>query len=70
MVRIGDIKMKIYGEVVFKCENVVILDFINFEILEVYISLFKWNIKCMGFIFFDFRIIEFNGLIFFIYGKF
>lgn len=61
--------MKIYGVVVFKCENVVILDLIIFEILEFFIFLFKWNVKKIGFIFFDFRIIELNGFILFSYGK-
>lgn len=69
MARIGDTKMKIYGEVVFKCENVATLDPINFETPEAYISLPKWNTKRMGSISFDFRTTEPNGLILFTHGK-
>ena len=61
--------MKIYGEVVFKCENVATLDPINFETPEAYISLPKWNTKRMGSISFDFRTTEPNGLILFTHGK-
>ncbi|XP_045865271.1 neurexin 3 isoform X13 [Meles meles] len=69
LARIGDTKMKIYGEVVFKCENVATLDPINFETPEAYISLPKWNTKRMGSISFDFRTTEPNGLILFTHGK-
>ncbi|XP_066884051.1 neurexin 3 isoform X4 [Kogia breviceps] len=69
LARIGDTKMKIYGEVVFKCENVATLDPINFETPEAYISLPKWNTKRMGSISFDFRTTERNGLILFTHGK-
>ncbi|XP_013372717.1 PREDICTED: neurexin 3 isoform X10 [Chinchilla lanigera] len=69
LARIGDTKMKIYGEVVFKCENVATLDPINFESPEAYISLPKWNTKRMGSISFDFRTTEPNGLILFTHGK-
>ncbi|XP_041431026.1 neurexin-3 isoform X7 [Xenopus laevis] len=66
---IGDTKMKIYGDVVFKCENVATLDPISFESPEAYISLPKWNTKRMGSISFDFRTTEPNGLILFTHGK-
>ncbi|XP_047287901.1 neurexin 3 isoform X17 [Homo sapiens] len=69
LARIADTKMKIYGEVVFKCENVATLDPINFETPEAYISLPKWNTKRMGSISFDFRTTEPNGLILFTHGK-
>ncbi|XP_029453547.1 neurexin 3 isoform X11 [Rhinatrema bivittatum] len=69
LARIGDTKMKIYGDVVFKCENVATLDPINFETPEAYISLPKWNTKRMGSISFDFRTTEPNGLILFTHGK-
>ncbi|KAM4690208.1 neurexin-3 isoform 1-T1 [Rhinophrynus dorsalis] len=62
-------KMKIYGDVVFKCENVATLDPISFESPEAYISLPKWNTKRMGSISFDFRTTEPNGLILFTHGK-
>ncbi|XP_053835688.1 neurexin 3 isoform X7 [Vidua macroura] len=69
LARIGDTKMKIYGEVKFICENVATLDPINFETPEAYISLPKWNTKRMGSISFDFRTTEPNGLILFTHGK-
>ncbi|KAG8449003.1 hypothetical protein GDO86_015895, partial [Hymenochirus boettgeri] len=69
LARIGDMKMKIYGDVVFKCENVATLDPISFESPEAYISLPKWNTKRMGSISFDFRTTEPNGLILFTHGK-
>ncbi|XP_053330661.1 neurexin 3 isoform X2 [Spea bombifrons] len=69
LARIGDTKMKINGDVVFKCENVATLDPISFESPEAYISLPKWNTKRMGSISFDFRTTEANGLILFTHGK-
>ncbi|XP_048163816.1 neurexin 3 isoform X28 [Corvus hawaiiensis] len=69
LARIGDTKMKIYGEVKFICENVATLDPISFEMPEAYISLPKWNTKRMGSISFDFRTTEPNGLILFTHGK-
>ncbi|KAM8921207.1 neurexin 3 isoform 3-T3 [Pelodytes ibericus] len=69
LARIGDTKMKIYGDVVFKCENVATLDPISFESPEAYISLPKWNTKRMGSISFDFLTSEPNGLILFTHGK-
>ncbi|XP_075700565.1 neurexin 3 isoform X10 [Rhinoderma darwinii] len=69
LARIGDTKMKIYGDVVFKCENVATLDPISFESPEAFISLPKWNTKRMGSISFDFRTTEPNGLILFTHGK-
>ncbi|XP_039527162.1 neurexin 3a isoform X7 [Pimephales promelas] len=69
LARIVDPKMKIQGDVVFKCENVATLDPISFETPEAYISLPKWNTKRMGSISFDFRTTEPNGLILFTHGK-
>ncbi|XP_062900791.1 neurexin 3a isoform X14 [Mobula hypostoma] len=69
LARIKDPKMKIHGDVVFKCENVATLDPISFETPEAYISLPKWNTKKMGSISFDFRTSEPNGLILFTHGK-
>ncbi|XP_073466257.1 neurexin 3 isoform X5 [Aquarana catesbeiana] len=69
LARISDVKMKIYGEVAPKCENVATLDPISFESPEAYISLPKWNTKRMGSISFDFRTTEPNGLILFTHGK-
>ncbi|XP_060939111.1 neurexin 3a isoform X1 [Limanda limanda] len=69
LARIVDPKMKIQGEVSYKCENVATLDPISFETPEAYISLPKWNTKRMGSISFDFRTTEPNGLILFTHGK-
>ena len=69
MARLLDSKMKIQGEVSYKCENVATLDPISFETPEAYISLPKWNTKRMGSISFDFRTTEPNGLILFTHGK-
>uniref|UniRef100_H3CEV5 Neurexin 3a n=1 Tax=Tetraodon nigroviridis TaxID=99883 RepID=H3CEV5_TETNG len=69
LARIVDPKMKIQGEVSYKCENVPTLDPISFETPEAYISLPKWNTKRMGSISFDFRTTEPNGLILFTHGK-
>ncbi|XP_041710501.2 neurexin-3a-like isoform X4 [Coregonus clupeaformis] len=69
LARIVDPKMKIQGDVVFKCENVATLDPISFETPEAYISLPKWNTKRMGSMSFDFRTSEPNGLILFTHGK-
>ncbi|XP_067311818.1 neurexin 3a isoform X11 [Pseudorasbora parva] len=69
LAHIVDPKMKIQGDVVFRCENVATLDPISFETPEAYISLPKWNTKRMGSISFDFRTTEPNGLILFTHGK-
>ncbi|XP_053738066.1 neurexin-3b isoform X4 [Synchiropus splendidus] len=69
LARIVDPKMKIQGDVVFKCENVPTLDPINFEAADSYIGLPKWNTKRVGSISFDFRTSEPNGLILFTHGK-
>nr|XP_055028368.1 neurexin 3a isoform X42 [Misgurnus anguillicaudatus] len=69
LARIVDPKMKIQGDVVFKCENVATLDPISFETPESFLSLPKWNTKRMGSISFDFRTTEPNGLILFTHGK-
>ncbi|XP_056152332.1 neurexin 3a [Lampris incognitus] len=69
LARIVDPKMKIQGEVSYRCENVATLDPISFETPEAYISLPKWNTKRMGSISFDFRTTEPNGLILFTHGK-
>ncbi|XP_029568664.1 neurexin-3a-like [Salmo trutta] len=69
LAHIVDPKMKIQGDVMFKCENVATLDPISFETPEAYISLPKWNTKRMGSLSFDFRTSEPNGLILFTHGK-
>ncbi|XP_061560295.1 neurexin-3b isoform X5 [Phycodurus eques] len=69
LARIVDPKMKLQGDVVFKCENVPTLDPINFETPDSYLSLPKWNTKRVGSISFDFRTSEPNGLILFTHGK-
>ncbi|XP_028252731.1 neurexin 3b isoform X2 [Parambassis ranga] len=69
LARIVDPKMKLQGDVVFKCENVPTLDPINFETPDSYLALPKWNTKRVGSISFDFRTSEPNGLILFTQGK-
>ncbi|XP_073711685.1 neurexin 3b isoform X12 [Misgurnus anguillicaudatus] len=69
LARIADPKMKLQGDVVFKCENVPTLDPISFETPESFLSLPKWNTKRVGSISFDFRSSEPNGLILFTQGK-
>ncbi|XP_069501169.1 neurexin-2-beta isoform X22 [Ambystoma mexicanum] len=65
----GDPKMKINGDLLFRCENVAALDPVTFEAPEAYISLPKWNTKKTGSISFDFRTTEPNGLLLFSHGK-
>ncbi|KAM6965537.1 neurexin-3b-like isoform 7-T7 [Aplochiton taeniatus] len=69
LARIVDPKMKLQGDVAFKCENVPTLDPINFETPDSYLGLPKWNTKRVGSISFDFRTSEANGLILFTHGK-
>ncbi|XP_028658944.1 neurexin-2-like isoform X2 [Erpetoichthys calabaricus] len=65
----GDPKMKLHGDVVFRCENVASLDPVTFETPEAYIALPKWNTKRTGSISFDFRTTEPNGLLLFSHGR-
>ncbi|XP_053134152.1 neurexin-2-beta isoform X18 [Hemicordylus capensis] len=65
----GDPKMKINGDLVFRCENVAALDPVTFESPEAYLSLPKWNTKKTGSISFDFRTTEPNGLLLFSHGR-
>ncbi|KAL2076490.1 hypothetical protein ACEWY4_027913 [Coilia grayii] len=69
LARIVDPKMKVEGNVAFKCEHVAILDPISFETPESYLNLPKWNTKRVGSISFDFRTSEPNGLILYTQGK-
>nr|XP_054604370.1 neurexin 3b isoform X18 [Nothobranchius furzeri] len=69
LARIVDPKMKLHGDVVFKCENVPTLDPINFENPDSYLAMPKWNTKRVGSISFDFRTSEPNGLILYTHGK-
>ncbi|XP_061843019.1 neurexin 3b isoform X4 [Nerophis lumbriciformis] len=69
LARIVDPKMKLQGDVVFKCENVPTLDPISFETPDSYLALPKWNTKRVGSISFDFRTSEPDGLILFTHGK-
>ncbi|XP_072887460.1 neurexin-2-like isoform X21 [Hemitrygon akajei] len=65
----GDSKMKVHGDLMFKCENVAALDPVTFEAPEAFISLPKWNTKKTGSISFDFCTTEPNGLLLFSHGK-
>ncbi|XP_072407050.1 neurexin-2-like isoform X2 [Chiloscyllium punctatum] len=65
----GDSKMKVHGDLVFRCENVAALDPVTFEAPEAYIALPKWNTKKTGSVSFDFCTTEPNGLLLFSHGK-
>ncbi|XP_078284243.1 neurexin-2-like [Rhinoraja longicauda] len=65
----GDSKMKVNGDLLFKCEDVAALDPVTFEAPEAYISLPKWNTKKTGSISFDFCTTEPSGLLLFSHGK-
>nr|XP_005995332.1 PREDICTED: neurexin-2-beta [Latimeria chalumnae] len=65
----GDPKMKLHGDLLFRCESVAALDPITFESPEAYISLPKWHTKKTGSISFDFRTTEPSGLLLFSHGK-
>ncbi|MGH0169705.1 UNVERIFIED_CONTAM: hypothetical protein FKN15_057719 [Acipenser sinensis] len=65
----GDPKMKVEGDLVFRCENVAALDPVTFESPEAYIALPKWNTKKTGSISFDFRTTEPSGLLLFSHGR-
>ncbi|XP_069750383.1 neurexin-2-like isoform X5 [Narcine bancroftii] len=65
----GDSKMKVHGDLFFKCENVAALDPVTFEAPEAFISLPKWNTKKTGSISFDFCTTEPNGLLLFSHGR-
>ncbi|XP_031440911.1 neurexin-2 isoform X3 [Clupea harengus] len=62
-------KITLYGDLVFRCEDVAALDPVTFETPESYIALPKWDTKKTGSISFDFRTTEPSGLLLFSHGK-
>ncbi|XP_075923816.1 neurexin-1-like isoform X6 [Petromyzon marinus] len=65
----NDPKMKVHGNVVFRCEEVATLDPISFETPESHVSLPRWNAKKIGSMAFDFRSTEPNGLLLYTHGR-
>ncbi|XP_053575965.1 LOW QUALITY PROTEIN: neurexin-2-like [Bombina bombina] len=65
----GDPKMRLSGELLFRCENVPSLDPITFQLPESFLRLPRWETKKAGSISFDFRTTEPNGLLLFSQGR-
>ena len=64
-----DPKISLYGDLVFRCEDVAALDPVTFETPESYIALPKWHTKKTGSISFDFKTTEPSGLLLFSHGR-
>ncbi|XP_067117269.1 neurexin 2b [Osmerus mordax] len=64
-----DAKISLYGDLVFRCEDVAALDPVTFETPESYIALPKWHTKKTGSISFDFKTTEPSGLLLFSHGR-
>ncbi|XP_041446004.1 neurexin-2 isoform X16 [Xenopus laevis] len=65
----GDPKMRLSGDLVFRCENVPSLDPVTFQISESFLRLPRWETKKAGSISFDFRTTEPSGLLLFSQGR-
>ncbi|XP_040265307.1 neurexin-2-beta isoform X1 [Bufo bufo] len=65
----GDSKMRLSGELLFRCENVPSLDPVTFQVPEAFLRLPRWETKKAGSISFDFRTTEPNGLLLFSQGR-
>ncbi|XP_075857868.1 neurexin-2-beta isoform X1 [Microcebus murinus] len=65
----GDPKMKLQGDLSFRCEDVAALDPVTFENPEAYVALPRWSAKRTGSISLDFRTTEPNGLLLFSQGR-
>lgn len=65
----GDPKMRLSGDLLFRCENVPSLDPVTFQVPEAYLRLPRWETKKAGSISFDFRTIEPSGLLLFSQGR-
>ncbi|XP_041447474.1 neurexin-2 isoform X3 [Xenopus laevis] len=65
----GDPKMRLSGDLVFRCENVPSLDPVTFQISESFLHLPRWETKKAGSISFDFRTTEPSGLLLFSQGR-
>ncbi|XP_066108014.1 neurexin-2-beta isoform X16 [Saccopteryx bilineata] len=64
----GDPKMKLQGDLSFRCEDVAALDPVTFESPEAFVALPRWSAKRTGSISLDFRTTEPNGLLLFSQG--
>ncbi|XP_073434537.1 neurexin-2-beta isoform X8 [Dendrobates tinctorius] len=65
----GDSKMRLSGDLLFRCENVPSLDPVTFQVTEAFLRLPRWETKKAGSISFDFRTTEPNGLLLFSQGR-
>nr|DBA17079.1 TPA: hypothetical protein GDO54_002584 [Pyxicephalus adspersus] len=65
----GDPKMRLSGDLLFRCENVPSLDPVTFQIPEAFLRLPRWETKKAGSISFDFRTTEPSGLLLFSQGR-
>lgn len=65
----GDPKMKLQGDLAFRCEDVAALDPVTFESPEAFVALPRWSAKRTGSISLDFRTTEPNGLLLFSQGR-
>ncbi|XP_036286375.1 neurexin-2-beta isoform X14 [Pipistrellus kuhlii] len=65
----GDPKMKLQGDLSFRCEDVAALDPVTFESPEAFVALPRWSAKRTGSISLDFRTTEANGLLLFSQGR-
>uniref|UniRef100_UPI004038F081 neurexin-2-beta isoform X4 n=1 Tax=Callospermophilus lateralis TaxID=76772 RepID=UPI004038F081 len=65
----GDPKMKLQGDLSFRCEDVAALDPVTFENPEAFVALPRWSAKRTGSISLDFRTTEPNGLLLFSQGR-
>ncbi|XP_069594807.1 neurexin-2-beta isoform X28 [Ranitomeya imitator] len=65
----GDSKMRLSGDLLFRCENVPSLDPVTFQATEAFLRLPRWETKKAGSISFDFRTTEPNGLLLFSQGR-
>ncbi|KAM4721027.1 neurexin-2-beta isoform 13-T13 [Rhinophrynus dorsalis] len=65
----GDPKMRLSGDLLFRCENVPSLDPVTFQIPESFLRLPHWETKKAGSISFDFRTTEPSGLLLFSQGR-
>ncbi|XP_024843018.1 neurexin-2-beta isoform X12 [Bos taurus] len=64
----GDPKMKLQGDLSFRCEDVAALDPVTFESPEAFVALPRWSAKRTGSISLDFRTTEPSGLLLFSQG--
>ncbi|XP_075693563.1 neurexin-2-beta isoform X8 [Rhinoderma darwinii] len=65
----SDSKMRLSGDLLFRCENVPSLDPVTFQVPEAFLRLPRWETKKAGSISFDFRTTEANGLLLFSQGR-